>query len=350
MTGNFLPEKPWRPVRRVEYDGGRSGQTATVPPLRPPGACRGVSVVMFGFALRRLQIAILVAVTVSIVGFGLLRASGDIALVLAGENARPEDVRRVAHAYGLDRPLYMQYFSWAGHALRGDLGRSLFTNEPVSELIVSRLPVTIFVAVPALVFAVLIAVPLGVLAAARQNSWIDRLSLSFAVTGQALPSFWFALILIYVFGVMLRWLPISGSDHWSNFILPWVTVAIGVIPSQMRLTRAGMLDVLSADFVRTARAKGLGPWPIMFKHALRNAILPVVSISAVNLGFLLGSSVIVESVFALNGVGQLAYQSILRLDFPVVQSIIVFISFAYIVLTFVADLINARLDPRIALR
>jgi peptide/nickel transport system permease protein len=305
---------------------------------------------MLRFALRRTLIAVLVAITVSVIGFGLLRASGNLALVLAGESATPADVQRVSHEYGLDRPLYIQYLDWAGRALTGDLGRSLFTNEKVSELIINRLPVTVFVAVPALIIAILVAVPLGVLAAIRQNTWIDRLSLSFAVTGQALPTFWFALILIYVFGVMLRWLPISGSDHWTDFILPWVAVSIGVIPSQMRLTRAGMLEVLSADFVRTARAKGLSPRAVMFKHALRNAILPVVSISAVNLGFLLGSSVIVETIFALNGIGQLAYQSILRLDFPVVQSIIVFISIAYIFLTLTADLINAWLDPRIGLK
>jgi ABC-type dipeptide/oligopeptide/nickel transport system permease component len=305
---------------------------------------------MLRFVLRRLQIALLVAVTVSIVGFSLLRASGDIALVLAGENAKPEEVVRIAHAYGLDKPLYMQYLDWGGRALSGDLGRSLFTNEPVTGLILDRLPVTIFVAVPALVISLLIAVPLGVLAATRPNTWIDRLALSFAVTGSALPSFWFALMLIYLFGVMLRWLPISGSDTWWHFVMPWITVAIGVIPLQMRLTRTGMLEVLSSDFIRTARAKGLSAASVMFKHALRNAILPVVSVAAVSLGFLLGNSLVVESVFALNGVGMLAYQSILRLDFPVVQSIIVFISFCYIFLTLMSDLINAKLDPRIGLR
>jgi peptide/nickel transport system permease protein len=305
---------------------------------------------MLRFVLRRLQIALLVAVTVSIVGFSLLRASGDIALVLAGENAKPEEVVRISHAYGLDKPLYMQYLDWGGKALSGDLGRSLFTNEPVTGLILDRLPVTIYVAVPALIISLLIAVPLGVLAATRPNTWIDRAALSFAVTGSALPSFWLALMLIYLFGVILRWLPISGSDTWSHFVMPWITVAIGVIPLQMRLTRTGMLEVLSSDFIRTARAKGLSGASVMFKHALRNAILPVVSVAAVSLGFLLGNSLVVESVFALNGVGMLAYQSILRLDFPVVQSIIVFISFCYIFLTLMSDIINAKLDPRIGLR
>ena len=187
------------------------------------------------------------------------------------------------------------------------------------------------------------------LAAIRANTSIDRAALGVAVFGQAIPNFWFGLILIYLFGVVLRWLPISGSSSFAHFILPTVALGTAVMPALMRLTRTGMLEVLEADFIRTARAKGLSPVAIFFKHALRNAILPVVSLSAVSLGFLLGGSVIVETVFALNGIGLLAYESILRSDFPVVQSILVFVSLAYIVLTLASDLINARLDPRIRL-
>jgi peptide/nickel transport system permease protein len=233
--------------------------------------------------------------------------------------------------------------------LSGDLGQSLFTNEPVSRLIAERIGVTVQLAVMAIVFAILLAVPLGVLAAVRANTWIDRAALGMAVFGQAIPNFWFGLILIVLFGVTLRWLPITGSDTLAHFILPTVTLGFTVMPPFMRITRSGMLDVLNADFIRTARAKGLSPASVMFKHALRNAILPVVSLTAVTRGFLLGGSVIVESVFALNGIGLLAFQSIVRADFPVVQSIIIFVSIAYIVLTFVSDLINAWLDPRIRL-
>ena len=186
-------------------------------------------------------------------------------------------------------------------------------------------------------------------AATRPNSWIDRVALGLAVFGQAIPNFWFGLILIIVFGVGLRWLPISGSDSFSHFIMPTITLGTSVMPAFMRLTRTGMLDALESDYIRTARAKGLSAVSVLFKHALRNAILPVVSLTAVSLGFLLGGSVIVESVFALNGIGFLAYQSILRTDFPVVQSIVVFVSIAYILLTLLADLINAYLDPRIRL-
>ncbi|HEV2573918.1 ABC transporter permease [Methylocella sp. CPCC 101449] len=305
---------------------------------------------MLRFFVRRLIIALCVAITVSIIGFSLLRLSGDLASVLAGENASPEDIARIAMNYGLDRPFYIQYLDWVTSALRGDLGRSLFTSEPVSELIMDRIGVTGGLAISALILALLVAVPLGVLAAVKANTWWDRAALIFSVAGQATPNFWLALIFILVFAVQLRWVPVSGSGSIAHFILPVVTLAVSIMPSTMRLTRAGMMEVLSSDYVRTARAKGLSPFKVLFKHALRNAILPVVSLAAVQLGFLLGGSVIVESIFALNGIGYLAFQSIVRVDFPVVQSILVFLSCAYIVLTLLSDLINAKLDPRVQLR
>ncbi len=304
---------------------------------------------MLRFFLRRAVIAVLVAITVSIIGFSLLRLSGDVAAVLAGESAKPDDIARVAHAYGLDRPLSVQYLDWAWHALRGDLGQSLFTHEPVAGLLLDRVGVTATLAISSLVLALVVAVPLGVVAALRANTWIDRGALTLAVFGQAVPMFWFALILIFVLGVMLRWLPISGSATPAHFVMPTITLAVATMPAFMRLTRTGMIEVMSSDYIRTAWAKGLRPPAVVFKHALRNAILPVVSLSAVSLGFLLGGSVIVESIFAVNGIGLLAYNSITRVDFPVVQSILVFLSFCYIALTLISDVINARLDPRIRL-
>ena len=304
---------------------------------------------MLRFVLGRLLMMALVALTVSFIGFGLLRLSGDLATVLAGETASAADVARVARQYGLDQPLYVQYLDWAGKALRGDLGTSLFTREPVTDLIMARIGVTITLAFSALAISLIFAVPLGVVAAMCKNTWVDRAVLTFSVLGQAIPSFWLGLLLIYLFGVTLRWLPISGSDTSAHFILPTITLALATMPALMRLTRTGMIDALASDYIRTAWAKGLLPFPVLFKHALRNAILPVVSLSAVSLGFLLGGSVIVESVFALNGIGLLAFDSIKRIDFPVVQSILVFLSFCYIFLTLVSDLTNARLDPRISL-
>jgi peptide/nickel transport system permease protein len=304
---------------------------------------------MLRFVLGRLLMLVLVALTVSFIGFGLLRLSGDLEAVLAGETASAADIARVARQYGLDQPLHVQYLDWAGKALRGDLGTSLFTREPVTGLIMSRIGVTITLAFSALGVALVFAIPLGVLAAMRKNSWIDRSVLTFSVLGQAIPSFWLGLLLIYLFGVVLRWLPISGSETFAHFILPTITLSLATMPTLMRLTRTGMIDALGSDYIRTAWAKGLLPFHVLFKHALRNAILPVVSLSAVSLGFLLGGSVIVESVFALNGIGLLAFDSIKRIDFPVVQSILVFLSFCYILLTLLSDLINAHLDPRITL-
>ena len=302
---------------------------------------------MLRFFINRVCVALLVALTVSIIGFSLLRLSGDLASELAGEYATAEEVRKVAEAYGLDRPLYRQYIDWAGHALRGDLGESLFTKESVVHMLLERMPVTARLAAFSIAFAIMFAIPLGVLAAVRSGSWQDRLALSISVFGQAIPNFFFGLILIIVFGVKLRWTPISGSETLAHYILPTLTLGMSIMPAFTRLTRSGMLDVLDSDYIRTARAKGLGVFSIVFKHALRNAVLPIVSLTAVSFGTLLGGSVIVETVFALHGIGFLAFKSILRADFPVVQSIIVFISFIYIFLTFVSDIINAQLNPRI---
>lgn len=304
---------------------------------------------MLRFVLGRMLMLLLVALTVSFIGFGLLRLSGDLAAVLAGETATAADIARVAKQYGLDQPLYRQYLDWASRALHGDLGVSLFTREPVIELIKARIGVTVTLAFSALAASLIFAVPLGVVAAMRKNTWIDRTILTISVLGQAIPSFWLGLLLIYLFGVVLRWLPISGSDTIAHFVMPTITLTLATMPALMRLTRTGMIDALASDYIRTAWAKGLLPISVLYKHALRNAILPVVSLSAVLLGFLLGGSVIVESVFALNGIGLLAFDSIKRIDFPVVQSILVFLSFCYILLTLLSDIINAKLDPRITL-
>lgn len=218
------------------------------------------------------------------------------------------------------------------------------------DLIASRLPITLTLGAIALLVALLIAIPLGVLAAVKRDSWIDRLALTLATFGQAMPSFWFALVLIVVFAVTLKWLPVSGNTSWQHFILPAIALGYYATPSLMRLTRAGMLDVLGADYIRTARAKGLSPARVLFKHALRNALIPVVALAAVEFGFMLGGSVVIEAVFSLQGIGQLAWDAIARNDFPVVQAIVLLIALIYIVLTLLADLLNALLDPRIRVR
>ncbi len=304
---------------------------------------------MLKFVIRRLGVAILVTITVSIVCFSLLRLAGDLAADLAGEDATEQEIAAVAKAYGLDRPLYVQYLEWAGSALRGDLGRSLFTNEPVFDAIASKVGVTLLLASLGIVFALSIAIPLGVAAASRPNSWLDRFSLGVAVFGQAMPTFWLALLLMLNFAVHRPWFPVSGSETLWHFVLPMVSLGTIVMPSLMRLTRSGMIQTLQSDFIRTARAKGLAPMTVFFKHALRVAILPVVSLASVQFGFMLAGSVVIERIFALDGIGFLALEAIERADFPIVQSIVVFVSVVYIVLTLLSDIINAQLDPRIRL-
>jgi len=304
---------------------------------------------MLNYLINRLFIAILVTITVSIIAFSLLRLSGDLAAELAGDDATEEEIAQVAKAYGLDRPLYVQYFDWAGGALSGDLGQSIFSNEPVFGILKGAVPTTAKLAILALALGIIIAVPLGIVAAVNQNTGIDRASLVIAVFGQAIPNFWLGLMLILLFGVALRWLPISGQDTILHFVMPTVTIALSTLPQIMRLTRTGMVEVMQSDYIRAAFAKGLPARIVILKHALRNAILPVVSITMVTFGFLLGGTVVVETIFALNGLGFEAFQAIIRQDFPVLQSVVLFISVIYIFLTLLSDLINAQLDPRIRL-
>ena len=302
---------------------------------------------MLVYTAKRIVLAILVALTISMLVFSLLYLSGDPATALAGESATSADIEKIRHAYGFDRPVWVQYLSWLANAAQGEFGNSLYFRLPVWDLILERLPTTMTLGVSAMTFAIVLSIPLGVLAAMFPNSLIDRAALFMAVVGQAMPSFWFALMLIVLFAFTWPVLPASGSDTWRHFVLPTIVLGYYATPAFMRLTRTGMLDVLSSDYIRTARAKGLRPWTVLFKHALRNAIIPVVSLAAVQFGFMLGGSVIIETVFALHGAGFLAWESISRSDFPTVQAILLLFSLLYIVLTFVADLLNAWLDPRI---
>jgi peptide/nickel transport system permease protein len=277
----------------------------------------------------------------------LLRFSGDPAAAMAGESATEEDIEYVRKHYGFDKPLPVQYLAWATKALQGDFGRSVYLKRPVAEIVAEKAPVTMTLGACSLLFALLLSIPLGVLAAMRPNTLTDRTALTIAVIGQAFPSFFFALILILIFGVNLRLLPITGSDTWLHFILPSIALGYYATPAIMRMTRAGMLDVLGSDYIRTAKAKGLRPPVVLFKHALRNAIIPVVSLSAVQLGFMLGGSIVIETIFSLHGIGRLAWQSIQRSDFEMMQAIVLTVACFYIVLTFLADVLNAFLDPKI---
>ncbi|WP_425069660.1 ABC transporter permease [Reyranella sp.] len=302
---------------------------------------------MLQFLLRRLIVALLVAATVMTLAFILTRLSGDLAISIAGPNATAADIEAVRKAYGLDRPVLSQFFDWVGRAATGDLGNSYFFQTRVSTLIAERMPVTLTLGLTGLSIALLVSLPMGILAAVRENTGFDRAVQMVALIGQAMPSFWLGLLLMILFGLTLGWLPISGTGSWENFVMPGIVLAFSAIPALTRLTRAGMIQAMGSDYIRTARAKGLSRASILLKHALRNAAIPVVAIAAVQLGFMLGGSIVIEQVFALHGVGFLAWESIAKNDFPVVQAVVLVLAVIYVALTMVSDLMNAVLDPRL---
>ena len=302
---------------------------------------------MLVFLARRALLALLVTLTVLTISFALTRLSGDLAVSIAGPQATAEDIEIIRKAYGLDRPVVVQFFDWVGSAAEGNLGRSYMYHQPVWTLIRERLPVTLTLGLTGLCIALCTAIPLGILAAMREGTLLDRGIMLIAVIGQAMPSFWLGLLLIIWLGLKLGLLPISGVDEWQGYILPGVVLAFSAIPALMRLTRSGMVDALASDYIRTARAKGLSRISVVLKHALRNAAMPVVAVAAVQLGFMLSGSIVIETVFALHGVGYLGWESISKNDFPVVQAVVLFLAVIYIALTLLADVMNAVLDPRL---
>ncbi len=302
---------------------------------------------MLRFAIKRGVLALLVALTVSLATFVLLHFATDPAQAIAGEDAEIEMVEQIREDYGFNRPLPVQYGSWILGVFQGDLGESYYWNKPVGELVLSHAPTTIKLSLLAVLVTILISIPLGTIAALRPNSLIDRLALSIAVSAQAIPNFWLGLMLIILFAVMVPIFPVSGDDTWLHFFLPAIVLGASSVPAIMRLTRAGLLDVMDSDYIRTARSKGYRGLSLLVRHAMRNAILPVVSVLAVQLGHKFGGSVITESVFALNGLGRLALDSILGADIPTVQMLVFVFALTFVTLNFLADILNAYLDPRV---
>lgn len=302
---------------------------------------------MIRFLLSRLVLALGVALTLSIATFLLLNAAVDPAAAIAGAEATDDQIEAVRRQLGLDRPLYVQYLDWLGGILRGDFGVSWYWREPVGDLIVRHLPVTIQLAFMAVVVTIVVAVPLGIAAALRPNTWIDWFATSFAVANQAIPNFWLGLLFIIVFALQLHWFPVSGDTTLWHFVMPAFVLGLSSVPAVMRLMRTGLLDALGSDYVRTARAKGLPPMRIVWGHAMRNAVLPVVAVLAIQLGSKLGGSVVTESVFAINGLGRLALQSIFAADVPTVQMLVFIFAMFFIVLNLLADFINVWLNPKL---
>jgi len=304
---------------------------------------------MLQFAMRRGLVALLVALTVSFATFALFHSATDPAATIAGEEASDEMIEEIRSQFGFDRPVPVQYASWLGGVVRGDFGESYYWRQPVVDLIKEHAWVTIALALSSLLVTIAIAVPLGIAAALRPNSWTDRFALSTAVTAQAIPNFWLGLVLIILLAVMFPIFPVSGDASWKHFVLPAFVLGASSVPAVMRLTRTGLLDVLGADYIRTARAKGFRGYKLITRHALRNAMLPIISVLAVQLGNKLGGSVVTESVFSMNGLGRLAVESIFGSDIPTVEALVLIFVLTFVFLTFIADLINAWLDPRIRL-
>jgi peptide/nickel transport system permease protein len=302
---------------------------------------------MTRFLIRRLAVALCVAVTASFLTFALLRLAGDPAVSMAGDGASSADIDRVRKDNGLDRPLVVLYAEWISRAATGDFGRSFVMKQDVGDLIAQRAPVTAKLGVLALIVALSLAVPLGVVAGLASNSWADRVALGIATVGQAMPTFWLGLILILYVGLYWKLLPVSGNASLLHYVLPAFTLGFYAVPGLMRLTRAGVTEAAHSDYVRTAWAKGLRMPRIVLKHILRNAMIPVVALAAVQFGYMLGGSIVIEAIFSMNGLGQLAWQSIQRSDFAVMQAIVLVGVLVYIALTLLADLLNAMLDPRI---
>ncbi len=311
---------------------------------------------MFAYIVRRILATIPVMAVVAIFVFALLYLSpGDPAAIIAGDTATAEDIARIHAKLGLDQPVYIQFGSWVWRLLHGDLGISIFTNLPVMKLIEQRVEPTVALTVATLIVSVLVAIPMGVLAAWRAGSWIDRVVMVFAVMGFSVPVFVLAYILIYIFAITLDLLPVQGyvsitSGFWpflSHIILP--SVALGMIYAALiaRITRASMLDVLSQDYIRTAQAKGLGSGQVLIGHALKNAAVPIVTIIGIGIALLISGVVVTETVFAIPGLGRLTVDAILRRDYPIIQGIILIFSAAYVLINLLVDLSYTLLDPRI---
>lgn len=312
------------------------------------------------YIVRRLVLTIPLLIGISFLVFAVVNViPGDPISVMLGTNPLlapdPAMVEQLRRQYGLDQPLGVQYIRFLGRLLHGDLGRSIQTQEPVLQAVLARLPATLQLAVAAMVVAVAIAVPAGVTAAARQHSVWDHAAVFGSLLGVSIPNFWLALLLMLIFSLELRWLPLSGMGDWQqgpgdvlrHLVLPAVTLGTSMAALLTRLTRSGMLEVLRQEYVRAARAKGLAQRVVIWRHGLRNALIPVVTVAGIQFGHLLGGSVIVETIFGWPGVGRLAVNAIWKRDLPVIQGTVLIFTLLFVLVNLAVDVLYACLDPRI---
>jgi peptide/nickel transport system permease protein len=311
---------------------------------------------MLAFIVRRIVATIPVMALVALFVFSLLYiAPGDPAAIIAGDQASPADVVRIRESLGLDRPYLIRFGEWSWRILQGDLGTSIFTNLPVTQLIAQRIEPAVSLMVLTLIFAVSIAVPMGVIAAWKAGTWVDKSAMAFAVLGFSVPVFVVGYLLAWIFALKLDWLPVQGytplaDGIWPwfrNLILPTVTLGLVYVALIARITRATMLEVLQQDYVRTANAKGVTQKDVLFLHSLKNAAVPIVTIIGIGIALLIGGAVVTESVFAIPGLGRLTVDAILRRDYPVIQGVVLMFSLVYVLVNLLIDLTYTLVDPRI---
>jgi len=299
------------------------------------------------YVARQLVQLIVVIIGISILAFAILHVIGDPVLLLLPQNAGKEEFERYRKLLGLDQPLYVQYWRFATKAVHGDFGKSWYADTPAFRLVLERMPPTIYLTFAGLGVALLIALPLGVLAALKRHSFVDNVCTMLAVGGQAMPIFWLGIMLIIVFAVRLRMLPASGYGTWQHFVMPAFTLGAFLAPITMRLVRSGVIEVMNMDYIKTARAKGVGEGRVVVKHAFRNACMPVITVLGLQFGQLLGGAVVTETVFAWPGVATLTVESIRNQDFPVVQCAVILLALVIVAVNLVVDLVVGLIDPRI---
>lgn len=299
------------------------------------------------YILKRLLLGIVSIIGVSIIIFVATRLSGDVTFLMLPENATKEDIVALRVSLGLDKPIPVQYLIFIEHVIRGDFGTSIIYKSPAMSLVFTRLPATIELAVTAFLITIILGIPIGVLSAVKRRKWIDKLGTVFALIGQSMPTFWVGIMLILVFSVTLGWLPTSGRGGVEYLIMPAFTLGWYSVAAVMRLTRSGMVDSLENEYIKLARLKGNPEWIVVWKHALRNALIPVITMSGMQLATLLGGAVVVETVFGWPGLGKLIMDAITSRDYPLVQAGIFLTSSIFVVCNLVVDLLYGVIDPRI---
>jgi len=304
---------------------------------------------VIGYLCKRLAWALLVLLGISGVVFVVVHLSGDPAALYMSPEGTKDDYELLRSALGFDRPLAEQYGLFLWRAAKGDFGRSLRHQQPTLPLVLARFPATLGLTLAAMILALLLAVPLGLLSALHRDSILDTGGMMFALAGQCMPTFWLGILLILVFAVQLRWFPVYGGDGPATLVLPAVTLGVWAMARTARITRSSMLDVLHQDFLRTARAKGVGEWAVVLRHALRNCAIPIVTALGLELGNLLGGAVITEAVFAYPGIGRLAVEAVVNKDVPLIQAVVLTVASAVLLLNILIDVVYVLLDPRIRL-